>query len=283
MARLQRRNPLSAPGEWYIDTECIDCGASRHVAPDLIVHRDDKSVFARQPASDEEERSAWRAVLVCPTASVGTMTHRAQPEGLFPQEIAPGVFRCGYNARESFGAHSWFVQRPQGNFLVDAPRYVTKLVRSFEERGGLQHILLTHRDDVADAHKFATHFAARVWIHEDDRDAAPYATDILRGQDTTAVANGVVAIPLPGHTRGSCVFLLDDTYLFTGDSLAWDREAARLEAFRDACWYSWDVLRQSLGRLTEYRFEWVLAGHGDSMHLEYAHMQRQLRELVAHM
>ena len=35
------RNPDSAPGEWYIDTACIDCGASRHVAPGLIVIRFD--------------------------------------------------------------------------------------------------------------------------------------------------------------------------------------------------------------------------------------------------
>src|SRR5581483_7979665 len=127
MAKLERRNPLSAPGDWYIDRDCIDCAASRHVAPGLIVHRGGKSVFARQPVTADEERAAWRAVLICPTASVGSVSHRPQPDGLFPQELAPGVFRCGYNARESFGTHSYFVQRADGNLMVDSPRYVNKL------------------------------------------------------------------------------------------------------------------------------------------------------------
>jgi len=31
------RNPHSAHGDWFIDMACIDCGASRHVAADLII------------------------------------------------------------------------------------------------------------------------------------------------------------------------------------------------------------------------------------------------------
>ena len=42
------RNADSAPGDWYVDTACIDCGASRHVAPNLIIERNGKSVFAKQ-------------------------------------------------------------------------------------------------------------------------------------------------------------------------------------------------------------------------------------------
>ena len=118
------RNPASAPGDWYIDTHCIDCAASREVAPGLVLRRHGKSVFARQPANEEEEFAAWRAVLVCPTASVGTESHYAQPPGLFPEELAPGVYRCGYNAASSFGAHSYFARRDEGNLLIDSPRYV---------------------------------------------------------------------------------------------------------------------------------------------------------------
>ncbi len=53
MAKRTERNPASAPGDWYIDNRCIDCAASREVAPGLIVQREGKSVFARQPASEE--------------------------------------------------------------------------------------------------------------------------------------------------------------------------------------------------------------------------------------
>jgi glyoxylase-like metal-dependent hydrolase (beta-lactamase superfamily II) len=281
--KLADRNPTSAPGDWYIDRRCIDCGASREVAPGLIVHRRGKSVFARQPANGEEERAAWRAVLVCPTASVGTESLREQPAELFPQELAPGVYRCGYNAESSFGAHAYFVRRPEGSLLVDSPRHVGKLVRKLEELGGVSDILLSHQDDVADADRYARDFGARVWIHEDDASAAPYATDLLRGGEPREIRKGLLAIPLPGHTKGSVAYLLEDRYLFTGDSLAWSRGGGDLVAFRDACWYSWSEQKKSLARLAGHRFEWVLAGHGGSVRLPAEEMRARLAALVERM
>ena len=55
MAKLADRNPDSAPGDWYVDRHCIDCWASRTVAPGLVVRRGELSVFARQPANSDEE------------------------------------------------------------------------------------------------------------------------------------------------------------------------------------------------------------------------------------
>ena len=283
MPKPADRNPASAPGDWYIDKRCIDCGASRDVAPGLVVRRRGKSVFARQPAGEEEERAAWRAVLVCPTASVGTESHREQPAGLFPQELAPGVYRCGYNAESSFGAHAYFVTRPDGNLLVDSPRHAGRLVRRFEDLGGVSDILLSHRDDVADAGRYAKDFGARVWIHEDDAGAAPYATDLLRGGEPAWLRKDLLAIPLPGHTKGSVAYLLEESYLFTGDSLAWSRDREDLVAFRDACWYSWSEQMKSLGRLAGHRFEWVLAGHGGSVQLPPEEMRSRLAALVERM
>jgi glyoxylase-like metal-dependent hydrolase (beta-lactamase superfamily II) len=278
------RNPNSAPGEWYIDTACIDCGASRHVAPGLIVERNDKSVFARQPGTPEEELAAWRAVLVCPTASVRSETKQPRPHAtLFPQEITPGVWRCGFNARSSFGAHSYFVARPGGNLLIDSPRHAADLVKWFGEAGGIAHILLSHRDDVADADKYARHFGARVWIHRADKSAAPYATDLLEDGAAPFLAPGLRAIPVPGHTRGSVVYLLDEHVLFTGDSLAWSPRDKDLVAFKDACWYSWTELAKSLGDLAAYRFEWLLPGHGWPVRLPAAEMNARLRALVSRM
>lgn len=278
------RNPDSAPGDWYIDTACIDCGASRHVAPDLIVGRNGKSVFARQPATAKERLAAWRAVLVCPTASVRSETRQHRPHAtIFPEEMTTGVWRCGFNARTSFGAHSYFVARSDANFLVDSPRFAAELVKWFEHAGGLSHILLSHKDDVADAGRYAARFGARVWIHQDDRAAAPYATDVLEGESVHAIASGLVAIPVPGHTRGSVVYLLDDRVLFTGDSLAWSMSEQDLVAFRDACWYSWSALTASLGKLADYRFEWLLPGHGWPAHGTAEEMNARLRALVMRM
>jgi glyoxylase-like metal-dependent hydrolase (beta-lactamase superfamily II) len=278
------RNPDSAPGDWYIDTACIDCGAARHVAPGLIIERNGRSVFARQPADGEERRAAWRAVLVCPTASVRSEAAQPRPsDPVFPQQITEGVWRCGYNARSSFGAHSYFAARPAGNLLVDSPRYAAQLVKWFESAGGIAHILLSHRDDVADADKYAERFGARMWIHVDDAAAAPYATDLLEGVSARAIAPGVDAIPVPGHTRGSAAYLLDERVLFTGDSLAWSAGEQDLVAFHDACWYSWSELAASLSKLTAYRFEWVLPGHGWPVHLPAEEMKLRLGGLVARM
>src|ERR1700730_13711378 len=33
MPKISERNPDSAPGDWFIDQRCIDCAASRTVAP----------------------------------------------------------------------------------------------------------------------------------------------------------------------------------------------------------------------------------------------------------
>ena len=278
------RNPESTPGDWYIDNACIDCGAARHVAPDLIVERNGKSVFARQPETDEEKHAAWRAVLVCPTASVHSETKQPRPHAtVFPQAMTEDVWRCGFNARSSFGAHSYFVRRLGGNLLVDSPRHAKELVQWFEGAGGIAHILLSHQDDVADAGKYAEYFGARVWIHHDDRHAAPYASDIIEGESPRTIVAGLVAVPVPGHTRGSVAYLLDDRVLFTGDSLAWSMREQDLVAFRDACWYSWSALAESLGKLADHRFEWVLPGHGWPAHRDADEMSARLRALVARM
>lgn len=283
MKPRSERHPANAAGEWYVDTQCIDCGASRNVAPGLIVRRAGQSVFARQPSSKAEIETAWRAVLVCPTASVRREAGGSPPKGLYPEEISPGLFRCGYNAKSSYGAHSYFAVRPAGNVLVDSPRWTRHVSEFIGEHGGLKHVFLTHRDDVADTDRYARTFQADVWIHERDADAAPYATQLLRGATAADLMPGWKAIPVPGHTEGSVVYLLEDTHLFTGDSLAWSFPERRLTAFRDACWYSWSKQIKSLERLLEFEFEWVLAGHGGSCRLPRPRMRSELAALVKRM
>ena len=279
---MAKRHPDNAPGDWYVDDACIDCMAARHVAPGLIVRRGGQSVFARQPASDEELLMAWRARLLCPTASVRSTAHHEPPAGVFPQPMTEGVYRLGYNARQSYGAHSFLIRRDAGNVMVDSPRWTGAVVAQLEAWGGLSDVLLTHRDDVADAKRYAAQFGARVWIHEWDRSAAPFATDLIRGGEPSPVAGGILAVPVPGHTKGSTVFLFEER-LFTGDSLAWDEEEGDLVAWEDVCWYSWPEQTASLGRLLAFSFAHVFAGHGDSISLPPAEMRARLAALVERM
>ena len=147
--------------------------------------------------------------------------------------------------------------------LIDSPRFTEALAGPFAALGGIDHLVLTHRDDVADAHRWAERFGARVWIHDDDASAALFATDRFSGLEEVAVTDDLLAVPVPGHTRGSTAFLLDGRDLFTGDSLAWSHEHEDLTAFRYACWYSWPTQADSLERLAaRHRFASVLPGHG---------------------
>lgn len=287
MARLEDRHPAGAPGDWFVDTRCIDCDAARQVAPGLVARNpgDGVSVFTRQPTSAEEVEMAWRAAMVCPTRSVGHVSQRRPESPVFPHDLGDGVFRLGHNSRSSFGAHSYLVRRPAGNLMVDAPRWTREVVGPLEELGGLAHVLLSHRDDVADADRYAEHFGARVWIHADDRDAAPYATDLIEGADPMTVAGDVVAFPVPGHTRGSVLYLVDGHLLFSGDSLSWNPRRGGLHAFRQACWYSWPEQTASLGRFagSEFGFDRLFCGHGWSHDAPAEEFERHLDELVARM
>ncbi len=286
MARPMDRNELSAPGDWYVDTNCINCDAARHVAPGLVGTDDDgKSVFLRQPETPEDLDAAWRALLVCPTRSVGNETLKRPYPKAFPQDLGDGVYRLGHNARSSFGAHSYLVARDAGNVMVDSPHWTREVVGPVEEMGGIDHILLSHRDDVADYARYADRFGAQVWVHEADSSAAPDANHMIDGTDEVRVRDDIVAFPVPGHTEGSVLFLVDDHLLFSGDSLAWSPRSEHLTAFRNACWFSWDAQRDSLRRFAEsgHRFDRLFCGHGWSHDLDADAFHTSLLELTDRM
>ena len=264
MARPDARHPDNVVGEWYVDTRCIDCDVARHYAAELIAaDPDGLSVVIRQPSTPAEEAAMWRAAVACPTQSIGTISRRRPPADVFPWPVTEGVELLGHNDESSFGAHSYLVTRPAGNLMVDAPRWTRRVRDAIAERGGLEHVLLTHRDDVADAERYAAELGARVWIHADDAAAAPFATDVVEGDQPVDVSDGVRLIPTPGHTRGSVVFQVDDDLLFTGDTLHIDRHRRRLDVFAGATWFSWEALAASMARLADQaRFRWVLPGHG---------------------
>jgi glyoxylase-like metal-dependent hydrolase (beta-lactamase superfamily II)/ferredoxin len=288
MARTDLRHPANVDGDWFVDTRCIDCGTCREIAPGLFGDAGGYSFVTEQPgAGDGDDLGAWLAAQACPTSSIGTLSRRPRPGRLYPREIEPGsgVWDLGYCSEDSFGASAWFAVRTAGNVMVDSPRFTEALAGPIAAVGGIAHVVLTHRDDVADAARWVGRFGARMWIHDYDRSAAPAATDLIEGLGDTAIQPGLVAIPVPGHTKGSVLFLLDERYLFTGDSLAWSFEGGGLTAFRGACWYSWAAQTESLDRLAQsgHRFAWVLPGHGARTKGDPDDLHRHLLGLVARM
>jgi glyoxylase-like metal-dependent hydrolase (beta-lactamase superfamily II) len=108
----------------------------------------------------------------------------------------------------------------------------------------------------------------------------PGAEVVLDGEGPWPLAPGFLAIPTPGHTRGHCVLLYQERFLFTGDHLDWERDSRQLSASEDYCWYSWPQQAESMERLAAYRFEWVLPGHGQRVHLPAAEMRQQIERLA---
>jgi glyoxylase-like metal-dependent hydrolase (beta-lactamase superfamily II) len=111
----------------------------------------------------------------------------------------------------------------------------------------------------------------------------PEAEVILDGEAPIELAPGFLAIPTPGHTQGHCVLLVRERFLFTGDHLSWDRHGRRLHASHDYCWFSWPRQVESMRRLADFSFDWVLPGHGQRVHLPKDEMRRQMTGLVVRM
>ena len=287
MAHLNQRHPENIQGDFYVDRTCIDCDTCRWMAPEVFHDMGDQSTVYRQPTQATDRLHAIQALLSCPTASIGTVekpTDIKLAQASFPIAIAENVYHCGYHAEASFGAASYFIAREEGNILVDSPRFAPPLVKRLEELGGIRYLYLTHRDDVADHEKFRQHFSCDRILHIDDITSGTRDVEIqLLGADPVQLAPDLLIIPVPGHTKGHTVLLYNNTFLFTGDHLAWSDELQHLQAFRNACWYSWKELGKSMHKLANYSFEWVLPGHGRRYHADRGIMQQQMQQCLTWM
>ncbi len=284
MAKLSQRRSQNTDGDFYVDRTCIDCDTCRWMAPEIFHQAGDQSAVYHQPTNGAERLRAMQALLACPTASIGTVekpTDIKQAQQSFPVLVAENVYHCGYHAEDSFGAASYSIQRPTGNILVDSPRFAPPLVKQIEAMGGIRYLYLTHRDDVADHQKFHEHFGCDRILHTDEISRSTETVEIqLTGHDPIQLEPDLLIIPVPGHTKGHTVLLYNETFLFTGDHLAWSAQLNHLYAFRRACWYSWPELVKSMHKLADYSFEWVLPGHGRRYHGDRATMQQQMQQCL---
>jgi len=284
MAKIERRLPHNVGGDFYVDSTCIDCDTCRWMAPEVFHQVSSQSVVYHQPIDEIERLRALQALLSCPTASIGTVE---KPNDIqlaqksFPIEIAQNVFHCGYHAESSYGAASYLILHPEGNILVDSPRFNAPLVKQLESMGGIRYLYLTHRDDVADHQKFHDHFGSDRILHQADIGSSTKDIELpLTGTDPIVIADDLLIIPVAGHTKGHTVLLYQQKFLFSGDHLAWSNRLNRLIAFENACWYSWEELGRSMEKLAAYSFEWVLPGHGRRYHADRETMKLAMQECL---
>ena len=169
--------------------------------------------------------------------------------------------------------------------IVDPGAQTEKIMGKLEEIGGkLELILLTHGhfDHVLAAPALQKQTGARLWIHKSDEfflepDVArkpgyireeyvrPHVDGYLEdGQRITLGQTELTVYNTPGHSLGSCVFVMGDV-MFSGDTL-----------FHECCGRcdleggSYDDMLRSLRRIAEmpgnYR---VLPGHDIATTLDY--------------
>lgn len=256
-----------------------------------------------------------QALISCPTFSIHcrqrqTGELRAAQES-FPLPV-PGcasVHWCGFAAEGSFGATAYFVRRPQGNILVDVPRWTPLLAQRLQQLGGVRWIFLTHRDDVGDHQAWAEATGAARIIHRSEANrrqgtdkcevqlegegpwqltasgsvqaVPPTSSD--GGADAPGMEGDVLLLSTPGHTAG-CLSLLycPDRALFTGDHLAWSHRLQRLTIFRAYNWHSVAQQLDSVAKLRDLDFLHILPGHGRRWQAAgAADRQHRIDELLA--
>ena len=271
-------------GALHVNNRCIDCDVCRWMAPSTYSRNAGlgKSIVYALPADDVEKLRAYAAMVACPVGAI-KLDH---PDALVKQvdtvlPLVPGrVWHLAEHSPSSYGATPYLIRPDEergGGIMVDTPRFSERMARRIEATvGTLTHIILTHRDDVADHNKWAKRFplAQRV-MHKDDLvtgDTDGTVEVVLQGQEDYPLLKTVKIIPVPGHTRGSIAVHLSleagAGILFSGDHLAGDEQPEgqrRLTGFYDYNWYSVDEQRNSIKKLARVPFDLLLPGHGRSV------------------
>jgi hypothetical protein len=138
------------------------------------------------------------ALVTCPTGSIGTRGQRDLSEAIaaYPEPLGEGIHFCGFASEDTFGGSSYLIVRPEGNVLVDSPRFTAPLVERIEAMGGVRVMFLSHIDDVADHAKFRRHFGCERVMHGPTSRAADRLTPL-------AIGRSILFPPATGWSRST--------------------------------------------------------------------------------
>ena len=132
-------------------------------------------------------------------------------------------------SRPARGCLSYVVASGDRVVVIDPLRHVDQYLELARERGWTIDLVLDthgHADHISGGPALAAATGAPYYLHPYDGihpiDVLPAKLDYayLRDGQTFEVGSHTIgALHVPGHTLGNTVFLLDDEYLFTGDSI----------------------------------------------------------------
>ncbi|BDA50908.1 hypothetical protein COCOBI_17-1270 [Coccomyxa sp. Obi] len=276
---------LDKKGAFFVDHTCIDCDTCRYMAPDFFKRKNSQSAVLTQPQTQEERFQAFQALLSCPTYSIHVAEKdretQQEAEASFPRTVdgLDNVFHCGFHSELSFGCAAYLVTRPEGNVLVDVPRYVPKLLKRIQAMGGAKYIFLTHRDDVAEHAKWAKALGAERIMHVGETNSQQGTDQVevkLEGDGPWTLPDGsqdMEIVLTPGHTEFHCCLVYKpEKVLFSGDHLAADKVAeweseheadgGHLGISRRFNWWRVDRQVESCEKLASYDWIHLLPGHG---------------------
>src|SRR4051812_37338483 len=106
MANPALRVDENVPGDFFVDSTCIDCDQCREIAPASFGDARNTARVYRQPASGDDVHRALMAQLTCPVGAIGSeQKHNTRVAGeSLPERIEENVYYCGFASRNSFGA-----------------------------------------------------------------------------------------------------------------------------------------------------------------------------------
>lgn len=203
-------------------------------------------------------------------------------------KLLPGVYQVGGPSRSHFfDATAYLLPAGEALYLIDCGtregfEAIVQNIRSLGfDPARITRIYATHGhyDHVGAANLFRAQSGAKLFVHEDDREqveagdgvrttaallygvaAEPIAVDgtLEEGGGFTCDAGVVTILHTPGHSPGSCCFILDHketgmTMLFAGDTLH--------GGFSEKIGSSEDAWRKSLKKLTDRHFDCLTFGH----------------------
>ncbi|KAE8673761.1 CASP-like protein, putative isoform 1 [Hibiscus syriacus] len=266
---VRQRRPQNVDGDFFVDHTCIDCDTCRWMAPQVFTRVSEMSAVYKQPTSSEDRLKALQALLSCPTSSIRTEeppTDILEAQNTFPipvdEKKLPGIYHCGYHSEKSYGAASFLIIHPEGNLLIDSPRFTEKLARKIEMLGGVRYMFLTHKDDVADHGKWSKRFSCDRILHSEDVEVCTSDVEIkLKGNGPWSLGNDIMLIHTPGHTEGSvCLLHKSLKILFTGDHLVMTESGLSIVEMYNKSSVPEQV--DSVKKLLDLDFNWIIPGHG---------------------
>lgn len=150
----------------------------------------------------------------------------AWSEFYYPVTVAKSSdFELIQVVRPAKGCLSYLLVSGQEAVVVDAARHTEYYEQLVSDKGvTLKHVLDTHchADHISGGPVLANAAGANYWVTESEMPGATISfkplTDGLEFQFGSASLK-VLSIPTPGHTPGSTSFMVNDTYLLSGDTV----------------------------------------------------------------